>query len=82
MLYLLVGDTECMEKNLFCDVIGHQQLSLVWSAFLCGDSSSVGVCSDPSSSCKGSGFKTSQETWINNVHNLQSVSKMYTESSV
>ena len=82
MPYLVVGDTESLEKNLFHDVIGHPQLSLVWSAFLPGVNSSIGVCPDPSSSCKGSGFKTSQETWINEVHNLLSVSKMYTESSV
>ena len=57
--YLVTGNTESLEKNHFDDVICNQRFWLARSTFRLGDNSNVGECPDPSSSCEGSGSKTS-----------------------
>ena len=48
-------------SSLWMLIISHQLLSLVGrSTFLPGDNLNIGVCSDPSSLCEGSGSETKQ----------------------
>ena len=58
--YLVVGNTESLEKKHFHDVICNHRFWLTRSMFRPGDKSNVGVRPDPSSSWKGFGSKTSE----------------------